>query len=633
MPTARPPFRLALCAALLALNLGAASAATLPTTTAGDEQHWNLADLYPTPAAWDGAYAELRTRIDALEHLRGTLGESAAAMRDALVAISDAQRALGRLYVYASLNSDEDLREPRALERKQLALALWSRLGEKTAWVAPAILAIGADRVRGFIAVDAVLKARFDLFLDDTLRNAAHTLSADGEGLLASAGVVMAQPRNVFDQIAEAELPRPTVTLSDGRQVKLSTDAYELNRTTAVRADRKLIFDGFFGAWKQAEGSLGAILTTQVLGDVFQARARHFDGTLQASLFGDNMPPAVYRMLVEQAHAGLPTLHRYLRLRQKMLGISGPLAYYDNYPPLVTAPKDAHFDLAQSKAITLKALAPMGAEYLGLLKQGFASPWADSHPRPGKASGAYMAGYAYDVHPYLLLNHNDDFNSMSTLAHEWGHAVHTMLAKQNQPFDKASYSTFIAESASITNEMLLSDYMVAHAATREAKMFYLSQALESIRTTFFRQVMFAEFQLAIHEEVEQGRPLSGARLSDLYCGIAKRYYGEAEGVMTVDPAYCTEWEYISHFYRGYYVWQYATSMVGAAQFSSAIGNEGAPARDRFVNLLKAGGSDYPYKLYVKAGIDLAQPGPYQALFARMNRLLDEIERLRVAPLR
>jgi len=343
------------------------------------------------------------------------------------------------------------------------------------------------------------------------------------------------------------------------------------------------------------------------------------------------MPAAVYRMLVEQAHAGLPVLYRYLRLRKQMLGVSGPLAYYDNYPPLVAAPASAHFDLAQSKAITLAALAPMGPDYLALLKRGFDSPWADSHPRPGKASGAYMAGYAYDVHPYLLLNHSDDYQSLSTLAHEWGHAVHTLLAAGNQPFDKAGYATFIAESASIGNEMLLSDYMVANAKLRDEKMFYLSQALESIRTTFFRQAMFAEFQLAMHEEVEQGRPLSGARLSDLYCGIAKRYYGEAEGVMTIDPAYCVEWEYIPHFYKGYYVWQYATSIVGAAEFTHAIQTQGAAARERFITLLKAGGSDYPYPLYVKAGIDLAQPAPYQALFARMNRLLEELERLRSVP--
>ena len=598
----RFPIRPALCAVLLTLHLGVAAAA-------GDEQRWNLGDLYPTPAAWDSAYADLRTRIDALEGLRGTLGKSAVGLRDALVAISDAQRTLGRLYVYASLNSDEDLREPRAQERKQQAQALWARLAEKTAWVAPEILTIGADKVNADIAADPVLKERFDLFLDDTLRNAAHTLTPEGEALLAASGQILHQPGNVFAQLADAELPRPTVTLSTGKSVKLTTDAYELNRTSPVRADRKLVFDAFFGAWKAAEGTFGANVTTQVLGDVFTSRVRHFDGSLQAALFADNMPAAVYRMLVEQAHAGLPVLYRYLRLRKQMLGVSGSLAYYDNYPPLVAAPASAHFDLAQSKAITLAALAPMGPDYLALLKRGFDSPWADSHPRPGKASGAYMAGYAYDVHPYLLLNHNGDYESLSTLAHEWGHAVHTLLADANQPFSKASYATFIAESASIGNEMLLSDYMVVHAQSRDEKMFYLSQALESIRTTFFRQAMFAEFQLAMHEEVEQGRPLSGARLSDLYCGIAKRYYGEAEGVMTIDPAYCVEWEYIPHFYKGYYVWQYATSIVGAAEFTQAIQTQGAAARERFITLLRAGGSDYPYPLYVKAGIDLASRRP------------------------
>jgi oligoendopeptidase F len=233
----------------------------------------------------------------------------------------------------------------------------------------------------------------------------------------------------------------------------------------------------------------------------------------------------------------------------------------------------------------------------------------------------------------VLLNHTDDFQSLSTLAHEWGHAVHTQLAVANQSFDKFDYSTFIAESASITNEMLLSDYLVETAKSREEKLYYLSQALESMRTTYFRQVLFAEFQLAINEEVEQGRPLSGARLSDMYCGLARRYYGQDQGVMQIAPAYCVEWAYIGHFYSGYYVWQYATSMVGAAEFSQALREQGAPARERFIALLKAGGSDYPYALYLKAGVDLATPAPYQALFARMNRLLDEFERLAAAPRR
>ena len=608
-----------LCAIALALQLGAAAAA--------GEQRWDLRDLYASPEAWDSAYAEVRTRTEGLVGLQATLGNSGAAMAEALTTISDTQRNLGRLYVYASLKADEDLREPRAQERKQQAVMLYGLYTEKISWLTPAIQALGAERVRAWVAADPVLASRFDMLIDDALRNLPHTLSPDGEALLASANVVLAQPDNLFNLLADAELPRPTVKLSNGVAVKLSTDAYEKHRQSAVRADRKRVFDGFFGALKMAEGTFGANLTTQLQGELFTARARRHKSTLEAALFADNMPPAVYRTLVEQTHAGLPTLHRYLRLRQKMLGITGPLAYYDNYPPLVPAPKGAHFDLERAKVITLEALAPMGDEYLGLLRRGLAASWTDSHPRPGKASGAYVAGYAYDVHPYVLLNHSGDFQSLSTLAHEWGHAVHTMLAVANQPFEKFGYSTFIAESASIANEMLLSDHLVATAASRDEKLFYLSQALESIRTTFFRQVMFAEFQLAIHEEVRQGRPLSGARLSDLYCGLVKRYYGEAEGIMRIDPAYCIEWAYIGHFYRGFYVWQYATSMVGAAEFSAAIRTQGAPARARFIDLLKAGGSDYAYPLYVKAGVDLATPGPYQALFARMSRLLDEIERL------
>jgi oligoendopeptidase F len=249
-------------------------------------------------------------------------------------------------------------------------------------------------------------------------------------------------------------------------------------------------------------------------------------------------------------------------------------------------------------------------------------------PRPHKVSGAYMNGNAYDVHPYLLLNHNDDYASLSTLAHEWGHAVHTLLTTKNQPYEKSNYSTFVAEAASIANEMLLGDYMVKRAKTKEEKLYYLGEALESIRGTFFRQVQLAEFELAIHEEIEHGRPLSGARMTEIYCGLLKRYHGEAEGVMKIDPAYCIEWAFIPHFYYNFYVYQYATSIAGAAEFSDSIMREGKPAAERFLNLLRAGGSDYPNELYERAGIDMASPAPYQALVARMNRIMDDIEALR-----
>ncbi|MGH8253806.1 MAG: M3 family oligoendopeptidase, partial [Steroidobacteraceae bacterium] len=374
-------------------------------------------------------------------------------------------------------------------------------------------------------------------------------------------------------------------------------------------------------------GTAGSMLTTQVMGYHFTAQSRKFDTALQAAQFPDNMPDNVYRTLVAETNAALPTLHRYLKMRKRLLGISDDLHYYDNYPPMFKLDPQPTFDVPQSERITLAALQPLGEDYLKLMRKGFASNWMSVYPSEGKKLGAYMNGSAYDVHPYLLLNHNGNYTSLSTLAHEWGHAVHTQLATRAQPYEKSNYSTFIAESASIGNEMLLNDYMVAHAANKQEKLYYLGAGVESIRQTFFRQVQFAEFELAIHEALEKGEPLSGERMTQMYCTVLRKYYGEAEGVMKIDPEYCIEWAVVPHFYYNFYVYQYATSMAGAAELTDQVLKEGAPARDRFIKLLSAGGSDYPYELYKRAGIDMATPAPYRALGARMNRLMDDIEKL------
>jgi oligoendopeptidase F len=589
--------------------------------------NWDLGDLYPSVEAWSATYTKTKDQADQLDRFKGTLGTDARGMLKALAAISDTRREADRLATYTSLEADEDTRVAPAQERRQQAQALQTMIDEKTAWLAPEVIALGQQKVDAMLADNADLARRFDFFLKNTLRGAPHTLGAEAEAVLAGSGNVLSQPNNVYQQLADAELPYPTIELSGGRKVRLDQPAYTKYRSEPLRADRKAVFDAFFGAYKSYQGTMGANLTTQNMGDVFTAKSRRFEGSLDAALFSDNMPPAVYRTLVAQTNAALPTLHRYLRLRKRLLGISDELAYYDNYPTLFPATSVPKFGVGDSEHIALAALAPMGDEYLGLLRHGFAGHWMSALPHTGKHAGAYMNGSAYGVHPYLLLNHNDDYESLSTLAHEWGHAVHTMLTDSNEPYEKSQYSTFIAESASIGNEMLLNDYMVEHAKTREEKLFYLGEGLESIRTTFFRQVMFAEFQLQMHQELEKGAPLSGENLTNAYCKLLKRYYGEAEGVMKIDPLYCTEWEYIPHFYYGYYVYQYATSMAGAAQFTDAILKEGTPARDRFINMLKAGGSDYAYELYRKAGIDMATPAPYQALVARMNRVMDEIEAL------
>jgi oligoendopeptidase F len=592
---------------------------------------WDLTDLYPSADAWGAAYAQARGQADQLDHLKGTLGKDAGAMLKALAQISDVRQQAARLAVYAGLAGDEDMRVAPAQERRLQAQALQTLIDEKTAWLAPEVIAIGQAKVSGFLEHNADLRKHFDFLLKDTLRSAPHTLGPEAEGVLAGSGTVLAQPNNVFQELADAELPWPTIELSDGQKPRLDQAHYTKYRSVPLRADRKAVFDAFFGSYKGYVGTMGANLTTQVMGDVFTAKSRRFDSALQSALFADNMPPEVYRTLVAQANEALPTLHRYLKLRKRLLGIGDDLAYYDNYPTLFPSTAVPRFSVADSERLTLEALAPMGEEYLGLLKRGFAGRWMSALPHQGKHAGAYMNGSAYGVHPYLLLNHNDDYDSLSTLAHEWGHAVHTLLTDANQPYEKSNYSTFIAESASIGNEMLLNDYMVEHAKTREEKLFYLGQGLESIRQTYFRQVMFAEFQLQMHQELEQGKPLSGERLTDMYCALLRHYYGEAEGVMKIDPLYCHEWEYIPHFYYGFYVYQYATSMAGAAEFTDAILKEGAPARERFINMLKAGGSDYAYELYKRAGIDMATPAPYQALAARMNRVMDQIEALEKSP--
>ena len=589
---------------------------------------WDLSDLYTSPEAWAAEYNRVKEQAQQLNTYKETLGGSAAAMRNALDAIAAVNKESNRLYAYASLKADEDVTNAPNQERKQQAGALNTLIGERTAWLAPEILSLGTDIVHAFLAADKGLAARHDFFLKNILRAAPHTLGLEAESVLASAGDILQQPNAVYGQLANSDIPYPTVTLSDGTKVRLDQSAYEKYRQSPNRADRKLVFDSFWGAWKDYESSDGAILTAGVMGNIFMSKTRKQPNALAAALFPDNMPEAVYRTLVAEANTGLPTLHRYFRLRKQLLGIGDQLQYYDIYPTMFPGRDIPKFSIADSERLTKEALVPYGEEYISLLTRGFAGKWTDPQPRAHKSSGAYMNGSAYDVHPYLLLNHNDDYGGLSTFAHEWGHAVHTLLTTKNQPFEKSNYSTFIAESASIANEMLLNDYMVAHAKTKEEKLYYLGEGLESIRGTFFRQVMFAEFELAIHETVEKGNPLSGARMTEIYCGLLKKYHGEAEGVMRIDPAYCIEWAFVPHFFYNFYVYQYATSMAGAAEFTDAIVGQGRPAAERFLTMLRAGGSDYPYELYKRAGIDMASPAPYRALIARMNRIMDDIAALR-----
>jgi oligoendopeptidase F len=412
------------------------------------------------------------------------------------------------------------------------------------------------------------------------------------------------------------------VTLSTGKQVRLDDQAYTLNRDAPNRADRKLVFDTFWAEYGKFQNSLGAAYAAKLKADVFRKKARKYPTSLAMSLSSNNVPEGVYRTLVAETNKGLPELHRYFELRRKLLGLPD-MAYYDIYPPLVKLDQKA--ELADMRTNTLAATKVLGPEYVDLLGKATAGKWMDPFPRTGKKSGAYMnPGAAYDLHPYLLLNLGHNYEGMTTFAHEWGHAMHTLLANKNQVYEKSDYPLFLAEIASTCNEQLLAAYMVANAKTKQEKLYYLGMQLEGMRGTFYRQAMFAEFELAAHDKAEAGEGMSGEKFSAMYLDLLKRYHGPK---VAVSDAYASEWAYIPHFYSSFYVYQYATSISAASYFARAILKGGAKERDTYLTVLKSGGSDYPTEILKRAGLDMASPAPYQAIIQTFRETLDACEKL------
>jgi oligoendopeptidase F len=584
---------------------------------------WDLTDLYPDAAAWDAARKGVLAALPRLAAYKGHLGDGAEAMAKALADISDVQKADARVYVYAELSADADLRVSENEARRGQAQDMDAALGEATSWVAPEVLALGKDKVESFIAMSPVLQKRFAFSLRNTLRTAAHTLDAKGEAILASSAAPLAGPETIRGQIVSADIPWPTVTLSDGRMQRLDDQGYTLTRDAPNRDDRKKVFETFFTTYGAYNHSLGASYAAKIKGDIFRAKARGYPNTLAYALDGPNIPESVYRTLVSETDAGLPQLHRYWDLRQKLLGLPD-IGYYDIYPPLVHL--DRKFTLPEMRTTVLQALAPLGPDYVAELGKDTAAKWMDPLPRPGKASGAYMEGAAYDVHPYLLLNLGEDYEGMSTFAHEWGHAMHTQLARAAQPFDLANYATFIAEIASTCNEVLLAEYMFSRAKTKDEKVFYLGQKLENLRGTFFRQTQFAEFELKAHELAEAGEGVSGEKFNQVYLDILKRYMGPK---MILPDYLANEWAYVPHFFRSdfYYVYQYATSITAGTWFANSILKGGKAERDNYLNVLRAGGSDYPVAILQRAGLDMTRPDPYRELVRSFGETIDRIEAL------
>lgn len=616
---------------LLPLSVNASTQVSAPEETVPLEKHdvWDLTELYADDASWEEDKSTIPEQLASLESCQGKLGSSAKRLSNCLALNSDTYRKLARLYTYSFLNKDTDLGNSQRREQHAQIENLMTRYAESSSFIAPELLAIGERRLEkllntnGFFSTNDSLKD-YDFFIRNILRQSPHVLSESEEKLLAAAGSPLATAAEAYSILTNAEIPWPELALPDGETITLNPAAYTLYRANPERELRKQVFDKFFSSYQDYAQTLAVTLEGQVKAHIFEAKARNYASALEQALAADNIPEQVYLSLVSTVNDNLSSLHRYLALRAKLMGIEDP-GYYDVYPPVSAI--DKPYTISTSQQTLTLALAPLGEDYQNIQQQAAMQSWVHAYPAPGKRSGAYMMGAAYDVHPYLLLNHNDNFESLSTYAHEWGHAMHSLLANQSQPFAKAEYATFIAEIASTSHEVLLMDYLQDNASSKEEKLFYLLQELQSLRGTFFRQTQFAEFELAIHQRVENGEALSADTLNTLYGDLLKRYYGHGEGVMNIDQKYTVEWAYIPHFYRNFYVYQYATSISAAYYLMEKVQSGDEKERDNYLSILRAGGSDYPYDILKKAGVDMASSEVYAAVIRRFEQVMDEIEEL------
>lgn len=598
------------------------------------EYTWKLEDLYSSDRAWEEAKQEVVSEFNKILAHKGKLSDSASDLLECLKLDSNISKELVRLHSYASMKSDENKRDSKYLALKQQIEQLITDYRAKASFIEPEIAKMDADKVNKFLGEEAGLKI-FKMYINDIQRRKAHKLSEKEEKLLAEVALLADSPHSIFSVFSNAELPFPKITLSDGTDVTLNQASYARYRASPNRQDREKVFQVFWTMFNDFKLTFGAQVDANVKRDVFYARARNYNSSLESALDPDNIPTEVYLALIENVNRNLDTLHRYLDLKKRMLGVE-KLKYSDLYASAVKG-IDLQYTFEQAKELILEAVKPLGPDYCSVVELAFENRWIDVYPTSGKRMGAYSNGDAYDVHPYILLNFNGQYDDVSTLAHELGHTMHSYYSNKNQPYPTAEYSIFVAEVASTFNEALLIRKMLNEIKDDDTRLALLMNYLEGARQTFFRQTQFAEFELRIHEKAERGEPLTGDVLSQIYGEILKKYYGHDQGRCYIEDLYAIEWAYVPHFYYNFYVYQYATSFTASIALSEKVLNKETGALERYIEFLSSGGSDYPINLLKKAGVDMTSrppkaagikpgfAGPFDKTIAVMNKVMDEIE--------
>lgn len=584
------------------------------------ENRWRLEDIYSTNNLWEEDFTKIKEMAKKLAGFEATIGQSSNNLVECLNAEAAMNRLFEKVYVYAQMKSHEDTTDGYYQGLADRSDALATEVSSASSFITPGILQIADDVLDSYIKENKELQF-YSVYIEDIRRNKPHILSSLEEQLLAMSSELSNAPGSIYNMINNADIKFPVIKDEKGNDVELTKGRYISFMESSDRRVRKDAFEAMYSSYKKQKNTLAATLSSNVKANIFRAKARKYTSAREASLFPDNVSTNVYDNLIKAVHDNLGLMHRYVSLRKKLLKVDA-LHMYDLYTPIVgEVNMEIPFDKAE--ATVKMGLEALGTQYISDLTAGFNSKWIDIYENEGKRSGAYSWG-CYDSHPYVLLNYTPTVDNMFTLAHEMGHAMHTFYSNKNQEYVYSGYKIFVAEVASTLNEAMLTNYLLKTTTDKKEKMYLLNHYMESFRGTVFRQTMFAEFEMLIHEKAEAGEALTAELLSSIYHDLNVKYYGPD---MVVDSDIDYEWSRIPHFYTSFYVYKYATGFSAATALCNGILKDGQPALEKYLNFLKSGGSDYPIELLKKAGVDMTSPQPVIDALKIFEDTLDQFEAL------
>lgn len=586
------------------------------------ELQWKIEDLYKSKEEWLKDKKEITKKILEIDNFKIGWLDSSKNLKNFLKFSSELEIKITNLYIYANLLSDTELDNSEYQAMKGEAYSIYIELSSKLSFFDPEVLAKNEKDLKSFFKDDD-MKA-YEIIFDKILRRKNHILSQELEELISQTYSFSDVPEKVSSILNDVEIPAVKISLSDGKEVELNYVNYVMNRDSKNREDRLIVMTEFWKNHQKFKNSHAALLDSGIKQHWFNAKAHKYDSCLSASLYPKGIDTKVYTNMIKTVKEHLEPLHKYLKLKERLLNLD-KITYSDIYASSVSD-VEKKYTIDEAKKMVIESTKILGKNYTDALKEGFKNSWMDIYPNKSKRSGAYSNGSFYKGHPYVLMNYQGRYNDVSTLSHEFGHALHSDFSNKNNPHLTSDYPIFLAEIASTFNETLLVDYVLKKEEDQLFKLYILDQNLESLRATIFRQTLFAEFELLMHQEIESGKTLTFDWLDSKYLELTREYYGHDKGIMEVEKYIENEWSLIPHFYYNFYVYQYSTGIMAAMSLVEMV-QENSENREKYLNFLKAGGSDYPLNILKKAGVDLTSPEPILKALNKFSSIVDEMEKI------